>query len=73
MGIREDLLAESAAHDPYGFKAKGENGVKTLHANDPYTYHEFPKVLYKAELTALVYDKEGLDNAISDGWSETKA
>lgn len=70
MGIREDLLAENAAHDPYGFKAKGENGIKSLHVNEPYVYQEFPQIVYKDGAVLTVNDQDALDKALTDGYGK---
>jgi hypothetical protein len=75
--IAQQLAAEHAAHDPYGFKTQGAASVKTLHVNEPYEHQEFPKVLYKTTdtetLSTTVGDQDQYDKAKSDGFSETQA
>lgn len=70
MGIRENLQAENAAHDPHGFKSQGGNSVKSLHVNEPYIHQKFPMAVYKDKHTKHVESELELEKALAEGFSE---
>lgn len=71
MSVADDLARENAAFDPYGFKSQGANSAKHAFDAVPYAHQEFPKVVYKDGGTLTVTDKDQLDKALADGFSET--
>lgn len=70
MTLAEQLAADHAAHDPYGFKTKGANAAKTGHVNEPYTHQDFPLAVYKAnpDTVRTVNNADELAKAEAEGF-----
>ncbi len=68
------MLEAQPDFDPHDLKHEGAKTQRSAHVNDPYTYQEFPKLLYRhgkdgtEHLT--VHSAESRDKAKGDGWSE---
>lgn len=70
MSIIDDLAKAHAEHDPHDFKSQGANSPKG-HVNAPYSFEQFPQVVYKDKDTRTVASADELEKALADGWSET--